>query len=180
MSTTLTGKLHYYHPFMLLGALLLTVGSGMLTTMHPESSLAKWIGYEILAGAGTGFGTALPLLAVQDALQPSDVSIGFAVVLTAGYLASSIALAVAEAVFVSQLKRQIRNQIPGVDPESIIATSGTTDLRNLLPKNLYEQGLQVYSTALTHSWYISVILAGVSVPLVLGLKWKKIEVKKHN
>ncbi|TGO24600.1 hypothetical protein BPAE_0099g00360 [Botrytis paeoniae] len=168
VGTVLTGKLRYYHPFMLVGAMLLTIGSGLLTTLHPTAS-NKWVGYEILAGAGTGLGSPLPLLAVQDALLPSDVSIGYGVVLTAGYLLSSIALAIAQAVFASLLKSAIHQQLPGIDPENIGST-GVTDLKLLFPDDVYEQGLRLYNKALTQSWYISAVLAAISVFLVLGLK----------
>jgi hypothetical protein len=161
-ATLLTGKLHYYHPFMLLGAVLLTIGSGLLTTLHP----------------GTGLGTSLPLLAVQDALQPGDVPIGYAVVLTAGYLASSIALAIAQALFASRLKSDITQQLPGIDPHAII-NAGATDLEDLVPSKLYDQVVQLYNKALTESWYIAVVLSSVSVFLVLGFKWKKMDMRDN-
>ena len=179
--TTLIGKLRYYHPFMLLSAIMLTVGSGVLTTLSPRASPAKWVIFEILVGFGTGLGSPLPLLAVQDALQPSDVPIGYTVVLTAGYLGSSIALATAQAIFSSRLKHDIHLQLPGVDPNSIV-NAGATELSNLIPSNLYQQGLQLFNMALTQSWYISVVLAGISIFPVLGYKWEKMDIrdKKSN
>ncbi|PQE20372.1 major facilitator superfamily transporter protein [Rutstroemia sp. NJR-2017a BBW] len=173
--TTLTGKFRYYHPFMLLEAMLLAIGSGLLTTLHPTTS-NKWVGNEILAGAGTGLGSPLPLLAIQDALPRSNVPIGYGVVLTAGYLASSVALAIAQAVFASRLISDIRQQLPGEDPNAI-TDAGATDLMSLLPSDMYEKGLHLYNTALTDCWYISVILAAFSVILVLGLKWKKMDMR---
>jgi hypothetical protein len=162
---------------MLLGAVLLTAGSGALTTLQPGAPSASWIGFQILAGVGTGLGTSLPLLAVRDTLPLSSVSIGYSLVLTAGYLASSISLAIAQDVFVSRLRSEIQQQLPGVDPETIINAKGTTGVRGLLPSEVYEQGLHLYNTALTRSWYISVVLAGVSIFLVLGFKWKKMDMR---
>lgn len=178
-STTLTGKLHYYHPLMLLGAVLLTVGSGVLTTLRPGASKASWVVGELLAGAGTGCGTTLPLLAVQDTLRASDVPVGYAVVLTAGYLGSSVALAIAQAVFASRLKHYILVQLPGVTP-NVVINAGATDFRNSIPGELREQGLLLFSMALTESWYISVVLAGVSAFLVLGFKWKKMDMRDRH
>lgn len=172
----LTGKLHYYQPFMLLGAVLLTVGSGLLTTLSPSAPAATWLVGEILAGTGAGLGSPLPLLAVQDALPSGDVPIGYTVVLTASYLGSSIALAIAQAVFASRLKHDILLQLPEVDPNAIV-NAGATDLKNLIPGRLYEQGLQLFNMAMTQSWYMSVLLAGVSVFLVFGFKWKKMDMR---
>ncbi|KAK3174858.1 hypothetical protein OEA41_002104 [Lepraria neglecta] len=106
-----------------------SVGSGVLTTLRPGASAVNWVIGEVLAGAGTGFGNSLPLLAVQDTLSPGDVPIGYAVVLTAGYLGSSVALAISQAVFAGRLKRNIRLQLQGVDSDVII-NAGATDLRN--------------------------------------------------
>ena len=176
LGTMLTGKLRYHHPFMLIGAVLLTVRGGIATTLRPGASSVKWVISEILVGAGTGLGSSLPLLAVQDVLSPSDVPVGYAVALTVGYLRSSITLAVAQAVFASQLKLDIRSQLPGVNPD-VITDAGATDLRQLLPTELYEQGLQIYDNAVTESWYISVVLAGAAALSVLAYKWKKMDMR---
>lgn len=174
--TALTGKFRYDHPFMLLGAIVLTVGNGVLTTLRPGVSTAKWLVGEILAGAGTGLGSPLPLLAVQDVLPRSDVSIGYAIVLTTGYLGSSIALAVSQAVFASRLKRSIHLQLVGVNSDVII-NAGATELKDVLPANIHERGIQLFNLALTQSWYISIALAGVSCFFVLGFKWKKMDMR---
>jgi len=40
----------YYTPFMILGTVLMTVGGGLLTTLHIETTKAQWIGYPVLFG----------------------------------------------------------------------------------------------------------------------------------
>ncbi|QKX56011.1 uncharacterized protein TRUGW13939_03110 [Talaromyces rugulosus] len=174
--TTLTGKLRYYHPFMILGAVLLTVGSGVLTRLHPGYDLPTWVTSEILCGAGTGLATALPLLAVQDVLPPSEVSMGYAVVLSVGYLGSSIALAISQAIFVSQLKLDLDQKLPQIDPD-IIVHAGATDLRSVIPPDLYQETVEIYNIALNKGWYVSVALAGISVLLALCFPWKKMDMK---
>jgi hypothetical protein len=149
----------------------------MLTTMKPGDSVGRWVGFQILAGAGTGLGTSLPLLAVQDVVEPSDIPIGYAVVLTAGYLTSSIALATAQSVFATRLKSQFGRQLPEINTDTLINTSGATNIRILLPNDSYALGVQLYNAALTKSWYVAVVLGGVSVLLALGFKWKRMDVK---
>ena len=176
VGTTATGKLHYYQPFMLLGAIMLTVGCGVLTTLSPSSSNAVWIVCEILAGGGSGLGSPLTFLAVQDVLPRCDVPVGYALLLTAGYLGSSIALAIAQAVFASRLRTQISVELPSVD-YSRITDSGATNMRALLPHEMLTRGLQIWNAALTRSWFIAVGLAAVSVLFVFGLKWKKMDMR---
>jgi hypothetical protein len=166
--TTLTGILCYYHPFMILSAALLTIGSGVLTKLHPggDSDVSIWVPSEILCGAGTDLATALPLLAVQDVLPAAQVSIGYAVVLSAGYLGSSIALAISQAIFVSQLKLDLGRKLPQVDPNDIMHASAT-DLRSVIPPSLYQETLQIYNIALNKGWYVAIALVGISVLLAL-------------
>jgi hypothetical protein len=40
----------YYTPFMILGTVLMTVGGGLLTTLHIETTKMQWIGYQVLFG----------------------------------------------------------------------------------------------------------------------------------
>jgi len=56
----------YYLPITLVGGVLIAIGNGLISTFEPGTSVGKWIGYQILLGAGTGgalqtVGTALSL-----------------------------------------------------------------------------------------------------------------------
>lgn len=46
----------YYTPFMILSSCLMAVGAGLLSTFQPDTSSGKWIGYQIIFGAGVGTG----------------------------------------------------------------------------------------------------------------------------
>lgn len=50
------GKLGYYLPFSLISAVLIAIGNGLISTFTPDTSAGKWIGYQIILGAGTGGG----------------------------------------------------------------------------------------------------------------------------
>jgi len=65
------------------------------------------------------------LLAVQDTLSLGDVPIGYAVVLTAKYLGSSVAPAILQAVFAGRLKPNIRLRLQGADFDVIINVAVT-------------------------------------------------------
>lgn len=161
---------------MLVGSVLLTVGSGVLTILNLRSSAAVWVVPELLAGAGTGLGTSLLLLAVRDVMEESDVSIGFGTVLTAGYLGSSIALAVTQTIFASRLKTAIQSKLPSVNPQSIVV-SGATNFLGFVPQDVYGEALQLVNTAFIQSLYMAVVLAGISAFSVLGFKWKKLDMR---
>jgi hypothetical protein len=47
-------KICYYSPVLLFGCILIAVGGGLLTTLHPNRPAAAWIGFQAIAGAGFG------------------------------------------------------------------------------------------------------------------------------
>ena len=50
--SVLAQKLGTWNPFLVLGTALVSLGSGLLTTLHPGISTGHWIGYQILVGTG--------------------------------------------------------------------------------------------------------------------------------
>lgn len=50
------GKLGYYLPWAFSSGVVTTVGYGLISTFSPTTSVGKWIGFQIVAGAGRGFG----------------------------------------------------------------------------------------------------------------------------
>lgn len=46
----------YYTPFMIISSLLMAVGAGLLSTFQPDTGSGKWIGYQVIFGAGVGTG----------------------------------------------------------------------------------------------------------------------------
>ena len=50
------GKLGYYLPVSVFSAMLIATGCGLLSTLAPDTSTGKWIGLQILLGAGSGSG----------------------------------------------------------------------------------------------------------------------------
>lgn len=61
---------------MWFGAAIFTVGSGMLFTLQVSSYAGKWIGYQLLAGIGSGCAIQLPFIAVQTVLSAKDMPTG--------------------------------------------------------------------------------------------------------
>src|SRR5947209_4860648 len=68
----LVGKLGYYLPFSIFSAVLVSIANGLISTFTPDMSTGRWIGYQILLGAGPSSGLQMPLIAVQNKLPPSQ------------------------------------------------------------------------------------------------------------
>ena len=44
----------YFTPFMIIGAAMLALGTGLLSTLRVDTSVGQWLGYQITAGIGAG------------------------------------------------------------------------------------------------------------------------------
>ncbi|KAJ6600859.1 hypothetical protein B0H10DRAFT_691445 [Mycena sp. CBHHK59/15] len=58
-------RLTYYWPFILVAPVFLAVGSGLLYTLNTTTPESRLVGFQILAGVGTGMGMQNALLAMQ-------------------------------------------------------------------------------------------------------------------
>ena len=50
----------YYSLFMIVGMAIFTVGAGLLTTLGVDTTVGKWIGYQLLCGIGMGVNLQVP------------------------------------------------------------------------------------------------------------------------
>lgn len=68
------------HPFLVIGAVIATIGTALLYTLNIGSSTGKWIGFQILSGFGYG-AFQVPIIAMQGTISHKDLASGTAIVL---------------------------------------------------------------------------------------------------
>ena len=167
-------KLGYYQPFMLAGTVLLSVGSGLLSTLTPSSGTAQWLPYQVLAGLGIGISTQQPAIAVQSTLPPADVNIAIAVVLFAQCFGPTVFITVAQAVFASRLSAGLARSFPDLD-FATVRDSGALQLRALVAPEKLGVLLGIYNDALTRTYVVAAAMAAATAFSVLGIGWNKIQ-----
>ena len=59
---------------LLAGAVLTTVGAGLIYSLDIESSTGKYVGYQIIFGVGEGIAVQMPMIASQFFAKPEDLS----------------------------------------------------------------------------------------------------------
>jgi hypothetical protein len=52
IGSALASQIGWWNPFVILGPVTVSIGSGLLTTLYPTISDGHWIGYQILGGIG--------------------------------------------------------------------------------------------------------------------------------
>lgn len=168
----------YYTPFMLIGSVCIAVGFGLITTFQPDTPSPVWIGYQILAGAGVGFGFQQPLIAVQTVLEMEDVPTGTAVVVFLQTLGGALFVSVGQNIFTNKLVEYISTYVPEFgDPKQVLYL-GATSVQTTVPPALLPGVTQAYNDALMQTFYVFTALGAASIFGAVWTEWKSVKGKK--
>ncbi|KJZ69116.1 hypothetical protein HIM_11495 [Hirsutella minnesotensis 3608] len=169
-------KLGYVQPFMLAGTVLVSIGSGLLSTLQASSGAGKWIPFQIIAGLGIGASTEQPSVAVQSFLAEEDAPIGVALVLFFRNLGPSIFISVANSVFAQTLASDLETLLPNVDTHLIIS-SGATAMRDLVDEKDLGSLLEAYNKGVTRAFVVAAALAAASVLGLPGMGTRRLQLE---
>ncbi|KAI1394327.1 MFS general substrate transporter [Hypoxylon trugodes] len=138
-------KFEYYTPFMLLSVALMCVGTGLLTTLHVDTSEGKWIA---------------PLLASQTVLPLEDVPIGTSLMFFALLLGGSIFVSVGQILFDNYFVKDLAG-ITGVNVATILQTGGLV--------------VAAYNDALRTVFITGLVMACLTFLGAAGMGWKSVK-----
>lgn len=170
----------YYTPWMILSTVLMSVGYGLASTLKPDSREGLWIGYQILAGAGMGFGMQQPLMAMQAVLSNKDLPTGTAIIVFMQTIGGSLFVSVAENVFNNKLVTYTLEYAPGMDPATVLST-GATSIQTVIKEQFpqYLDGVTLaYNDALTQTFVVSAAMAAISIIGSGLMPWGSVKGKK--
>jgi threonine/homoserine efflux transporter RhtA len=167
----------YYTPLAIVGACIMSVGSGLLTTLQVDTSFGKWFGFQVIYGLGFGVCFQVPNLAAQTVLPQDDVPTGLALMMFGSLISAAIFVPIGQNVLGNQLVQRL-SWITGFDP-SLVTSGGVTSLLDALPENLRATGLYEYNEALRRVFLVSVVPNCLSVIGTAFLEWKSIKKDKE-
>ncbi|KAF2002648.1 major facilitator superfamily transporter [Amniculicola lignicola CBS 123094] len=174
MSGGLTQRIGYYTPFMILGSILMSVGTGLITTWKTTTGHQMWIGYQVILGLGVGCTMQHPNLAVQIVLDKKDVPTGTAILSFCQTLGGAVFVAVGQNTFLTKFLQGL-GRIEGLDPEHVV-DSGATALKSTVPQALLPRVIQAYNYALINGpFFAALIVACLSIPSALGMEWRSVK-----
>lgn len=165
----------FFSPPAILGPVVACVGCGLLTTLHVDTTTAKWVGFEVLTAAGMGLAIQQPIIAVQAVLEPSLQPIGNAVVVFAQSLSGAVFVSVANNILRNQLAENL--QAVGVPNVSAILGAGATNVRDLVPQQYVARLVEAYNDALSKVFIMTIPFCGIALIFALGLPWVNIKKK---
>lgn len=168
----------YYTPFLIGSTAIAAIGTGLITLYSVDISTGKWIGYQILVGAGVGAGFQIPMTAVQTVLPVEDLPVGTAAVMFFQTLGGALFIAVGQSVFQNGLIDGVRRYAPSVDPTDIVG-AGATEMRNVLEKlgqlDQLDAVIKAYMSGLRDAYRVSLALVLVSFVASCFLEWKSVK-----
>ncbi|CAK7563297.1 MAG: hypothetical protein SEPTF4163_001162 [Sporothrix epigloea] len=166
----------YYTPFMIAGTILMPIGYGLITTFAPGEPSSKWIGYQIIAGAGVGLGMQQPLMAVQTVLDIKDVPTGTSVIIFLQTLGGALFVSICQNIFTNKLTENIHKLVPNVDPSTVLA-AGATGYQKVVSAVDLPKMILAYSDALTQTFVVSTALSAMTVIGAAAIEWKSVKGK---
>ncbi|KAI8663747.1 MFS domain-containing protein [Fusarium keratoplasticum] len=170
-----TSTIGYYVPFIYLAVIIAPIGAGLLTTLGPNTSAGKWIGYQILFGFGSGCGFQLPQVAAQIVLPPRDIPMGISVSMLFQGLGGAVLISAANNVLNEKLLHYINDLgISGVNGMDVI-NAGATGFRDVIPAEHIGQVVDAYNRALRKTFQIALIMACLSALPAALLEWKSVK-----
>ncbi|OHF04282.1 efflux pump [Colletotrichum orchidophilum] len=169
----LVGKFGYYLPWAIAGTAATIIASGLFTSLTPTTSVAQWVGYQIITGGGRGIVLQLPSIAIQANLPPEQISMGMSLVMFSQFMGSAVALAVGNVIFVGALRQDLSKFAPNVDPLTVLA-AGATGFRKVVAQKELPGVLMAYVSSVNKEFYLSLGLAIASFCFAWGMGWRDI------
>ncbi|KAK7532592.1 MFS multidrug transporter [Phyllosticta citricarpa] len=170
---TATGQFAILFP---IGAVLTTVGSGLLYTLERESPSGVWIGYQIIAGVGIGLCFQAPIMAAQALSPPEDISSTTAQLLFFQTMGGAFMVSAAQSAFANELVSTIRRIAPQLNPAQVVAT-GATEIRVVFHGADLDAVLIAYMEGIRTALILCIALGGVATLVSPLVPWKSIKGK---
>ncbi len=167
----------YFTPFIVLGAPIMTVASGLIYTFSENSTSSAWIGYQVLAGIGLGLCFQPPILAAQALADPPDVSATTAIMLFFQTMGGAFMVSSAQAAFTNTLVDKFAICTPGIEGNAVIAV-GVTKLRQTFTDQELVGVVNSYMDGLKVAFAIVIALTGCATICSFTMPWIAIKAKQ--
>ncbi len=176
----LVTKYGHWKPYLIVGSLLLTAGSFLLSTIHYDTNFVLVSLYMFLLGSGVGMTMQNLVLIVQNTISPERIGVASSGVTFFRSLGGTIGVSVmgaALAARVSELmvasRAQIGEAIASLGDEGAYwaeqLQSGTLPQVSKMPEALRVLLEDIYAQGISHSFLIAVPFAVLSIVAIILL-----------
>lgn len=118
-----------------------------------------------------------PIIAVQHAVSPDELSSAMAFVVWCQYIGPTIFLTLYNTILVTSLRSELDRQAPNASIDGIIA-AGATQFRNITSAQDLPVVLVAYSNSLDRVFYLVAAVSAGAWCAAWGMGWNDIRKKK--
>ncbi|KAE8441171.1 hypothetical protein EG329_005800 [Mollisiaceae sp. DMI_Dod_QoI] len=169
----LTAKTGYYVGQLLASSVIMSIGSGLLTTLKTNTGHEKWIAYQFLYGFGLGLGMQQAGMAAQTCLNKKDVMTGVSIMFFFQGLGGSVFISISQTIFTHGLIKYLGATV-GISPKMIVNT-GATQLRDLVPEQLLGVVLVAYNKALSDTFKVGLACSVATIVAGATMEWRSVK-----
>jgi hypothetical protein len=155
----------------------MSIGTGLISTLKPNSSTVRWIFYQIISGMGRGCGMQMSIVAVQNALPPALNSVSMSLVIFCQNFGGALFLSFSQTIFNSGLKDALPHFAPGVNSTMVI-DAGATGIHDVLSGESLKGVILAYNQTVNHVFYLSTGCGVAAFCCCWGLGWKSVKKAK--
>lgn len=163
-------------PWMIGGAVLTTIGNGLLYTLDVDSPSSAWIGYQALSGIGIGFALQVPIIMGQAVAQAEDLSSVTAMILFAQTIGGAFFVSAGQVTLSNVLQSSMSKYAPTVDPSEVLGV-GVTEIRDHFDAAVVPGIVLSYLEGLKAAYAVAIACAGIAALLSLCAKWTNLKGK---
>jgi hypothetical protein len=166
-------KYGLYMPWYAVGGAFVLTGGALMSTIDTSTSVAECYGYSILVGFGVGLFAQASFSVAQAINEPAMAPLAIGFITCAQVSGVTIALAIANSIFLNGSQDKLAELLPGASREEIqnaISGSGS-HLFETLPRDLQARVLSAIVDSQSETYYL-VVAAGALV-LILSLLMKR-------
>ncbi|KAI0839864.1 major facilitator superfamily domain-containing protein [Hypoxylon sp. FL0890] len=169
-----------YAPFMLVGSLIGTAGTALLSLLTTSTPAPRWIGYQILALSGFGIGFNGPQIAAQTVFQdPEDVPTALTIITTCQDLGGSLGVSIGSAIFTNLVRQRVQSVIPNITADQIL-NAGITRLQDMVAPDQRSSIAEAYAYGVRVIFYGSTAFAAATFILACFVEWKSVKDKPED
>ncbi|KAL2136481.1 hypothetical protein VTI74DRAFT_3500 [Chaetomium olivicolor] len=181
LSGIMIEMLGYYLPWVASGGAISAIGYGLLSLLSPTTSVAKWIGYQVLYGVGSGCMATGAYIAIQNLVPTPQIPTAMSIIIFCQNMGGAVSLVTANAIFSNTLRNQLQRRLPeiGTSPDVII-NAGARSLRHIVAGSQQLAAvLEAYSKSVDTVMYLGIAVSVAAFAFAWGLGWKDIRKERR-
>lgn len=172
-------RVGYFTPPAIIGCAIATAGSGLISTLQPGTSTAKWAGFVCLVAAGVGMAIQQSFTAVQSVLRLEQIPIATAAVTCFQSLGGAVFISIGNSILANELRQaSLANELPGIDVAAVLS-AGATQFRSTVSPDALPLLINVYNSALQKVFIAAIPLAGIAFVSTLLMEWRNVKPLKQ-